>query len=147
MGLLLKLRDEQVPLPAAAALFSPLTDFTLAGPSMRENARRDAMFWPEGFPVSAGLYLGAASPETPYASPLFGDPAGLPPLLIHTGETELLRDDSTRLAAKAQAAGVRVELKLWPVVPHVWQLLHSFIPEARTSLAEATAFLMGATGS
>ncbi|MGC1266481.1 MAG: alpha/beta hydrolase, partial [Candidatus Acidiferrum sp.] len=67
--------------------------------------------------------------------------AGVPPLLIHVGADEVLRDDSTRLAERARAAGVRVELKVWPVVPHAWQLAPHKIPEARHSLKESAAFL------
>ena len=69
------------------------------------------------------------------------DLAGLPPLLIHVGTNETLLDDSVRLAGRARAAGVTVELKIWPVVPHTWQLAQSTIPEARKSVREAAAFL------
>jgi acetyl esterase/lipase len=65
----------------------------------------------------------------------------LPPLVIHVGADETLLDDSTRLAERARAAGVAVELSIWPVVPHVWQLFHRFVPEGRQSLAMASAFL------
>jgi monoterpene epsilon-lactone hydrolase len=51
-----------------------------------------------------------------------------------------LRDDSTRLAERARAAGVSVALKIWPVVPHAWQLAPHLIPEARESLRESAAF-------
>jgi len=90
---------------------------------------------------TARIYLGSADPRNPLASPLYADLAGLPPLLIHVGANETLRDDSTRLAEKARAAGVSVELKIWPVVPHVWQLAPHKIPEARESLRESSAFL------
>jgi epsilon-lactone hydrolase len=68
--------------------------------------------------------------------------SNLPPLLNHVGADEVLRDDSTTLAERARAAGVRVELKVWPVVPHAWQLAGSLVPEARQSLNEAAAFLL-----
>jgi acetyl esterase/lipase len=64
-------------------------------------------------------------------------------MLIHVGKNEVLLDDSTRLAERARAAGVRVELKIWPVVPHVWQLVPA-MPEARQSLGEASTFLSAA---
>jgi acetyl esterase/lipase len=90
---------------------------------------------------SARYYLGDTDPRNPLASPLYAELTGLPPLLIHVGADEILRDDSTRLAERAQAAGVRVELKIWPVVPHAWQLAPHKIPEARQSLRESAAFL------
>jgi epsilon-lactone hydrolase len=57
------------------------------------------------------------------------------------GADEVLRDDSTRLAERARAAGVSTELKIWPVVPHAWQLVPHLIPEARQALRESVAFL------
>ena len=141
LSLMLALRAAGAPLPAAAALFSPWTDLAATGDSIRTNARRCAMFNGEDIGPSARYYLGSADPCNPLASPFYADLAGLPPLLIHVGADECLRDDSTRVAEKARAAGVPVELRVWPVVPHAWQLAVQILPEARQSLAETTEFL------
>ncbi|MGC2831741.1 MAG: alpha/beta hydrolase [Candidatus Acidiferrum sp.] len=141
LSLLLALRDAGLPHPAGAALFSPWTDLAATGDSVRTNAVRCAMFNGPDIGPSARYYLGDTDPRNPLASPLYADLTGLPPLLIHVGEDEVLRDDSTRLAERARAAGVRVELKVWPVVPHAWQLAPHKIPEARQSLRESAAFL------
>ena len=141
LSLMLVVRAAGEPLPAAAALFSPWTDLAATGESVRTNAARCAMFSGKAAGPTARLYLGSADPHNPLASPLYADLAGLPPLLIHVGANETLRDDSTRLAEKARAAGVNVELKVWPVVPHVWQLAPHKIPEASQSLRETTEFL------
>jgi len=141
VALLLALRDAGVPLPAGAAIFSPWTDLAATGDSIRTNATRCAMFHGPDVGYSARFYLGEIDPRNPLASPLYADLRGLPPILIHVGEDEVLRDDSTRLAERARAAGVRVDLKVWPVVPHAWQLAPHLIPEARESLRESAAFL------
>ncbi|MBV9749463.1 MAG: alpha/beta hydrolase [Acetobacteraceae bacterium] len=141
LALMLALRDAGAMLPGGAALFSPGTDLAGTGDSMRTNARRDAMFRSDAIHHLADAYLGGADPRIPLASPLYADLAGLPPLLIHVGEREILRDDSTRLAERARAAGVKVDLRVWPVVPHVWQFAHVTVPEARRSLAAAATFL------
>jgi len=141
LSLMLALRPAGVPLPAAAALFSPWTDLAATGESIRTNTGRCAMFHGAGVAYSARYYLGDTDPRNPLASPLYADLRGLPPLLIHVGADEVLRDDSTRLAERARAAGVPVELKIWPVVPHAWQLAPHLIPEARQSLRESAAFL------
>lgn len=141
LSLMLALRAPGTPLPAAAALFSPWTDLAATGESLRTNARRCAMFNGEDIGPSARYYLGNADPRNPLASPLYGDLSGLPPLLIHVGADECLRDDSIRVAEKARAAGVTVELKIWPVVPHAWQLALQILPEARQSLRESSEFL------
>ena len=143
LATMLKLRDEGAALPVAAALFSPLTDLIGAGESRRTNDRRCAMFHGSGLARATEFYMAdtGGDPRNPLASPLYADLRGLPPLLIHVGADETLRDDSTELAARARAAGVRAELIVWPVVPHVWQLFHPFVPEGRQSLAAASAFL------
>ena len=148
LATMLRLRDEGAALPAAAVLFSPLTDLVGIGESRRTNDRRCAMFHGSGLARATEFYMAdtGGDPHDPLASPLYADLRGLPPLLIHVGADETLRDDSTELAARARAAGVRVEITLWPVVPHVWQLFHPFVPEGRQSLAAAAAFLRHAAG-
>lgn len=143
LATMLKLRDESHELPAAAALFSPLTDLIGIGESRRINDKRCAMFHGSGLGRATEFYMadGGGDPRHPWASPLYADLRGLPPLLIHVGADETLRDDSTGLADRARAAGVPVELTVWPTVPHVWQLFHQFVPEGRQSLDAATAFL------
>jgi cation diffusion facilitator CzcD-associated flavoprotein CzcO len=140
LALMLSLRDAGEPVPAAAALFSPATDLAGGSPSLVGNAQRDAMFRGDGLHHLSEAYLAGADPMQPLASPVRADLRGLPPLLVHVGESEALRDDSVRLAAKARSDGVTVQLRVWPVVPHVWQLIWQ-LPEAKASVNEAAAFL------
>jgi acetyl esterase/lipase len=139
--MMLALRRAGIPLPACAAVFSPWTDLAATGESIRSNSDRCAMFCGSDVAASARYYLGDTEPYNPLASPLYANLSGLPPLLIHVGQNEVLLDDSTRLAARARAADVPVELKIWPVVPHAWQLALHLIPEGRQSLQEAADFL------
>ena len=140
LAMTLSLRDAGVPLPAAAALFSPWTDLAATGDSLRTNDDRCALFRGSKIGPGARYYLGKADPKNPLASRLYGDLKGLPPMLIHVGENEVLLDDSRRLAERARAAGVKVEIKIWPVVPHDWQLVPA-MPEAKRSMREASEFL------
>lgn len=141
MSLLIALRTAGLALPAGVVLFSPWTDLAATGESIRKNADRCAMFHGPDIEASARYYLGEADPRNPLASSIYADLTGLPPLLIHVGADEVLLDDSTRLADRARSAGVRTEIKIWPVVPHAWQLAPHKIPEARQSLRESAAFL------
>jgi acetyl esterase/lipase len=141
LSMILELRSSGTPLPAGAAVFSPWTDLAATGDSVRTNAGRCAMFHGTDIAPTARYYLGDTDPRNPLASPLYADLTGLPPLLIHVGQNEVLLDDSTRLTERARAAGVSVELKVWPVVPHAWQLAPHLIPEGRQSLREAGEFL------
>jgi acetyl esterase/lipase len=140
VSLMLRLRDAGLPLPQAAALFSPWTDLAATGASVRENEARDALFTRRMILLGARFVLGRESGRNPLASPVYADLSGLPPLLVHVGAEEALRDDSTRLVARAKAAGVDASLEIWPDVPHAWQLM-GFLPEARESRARAVRFL------
>jgi acetyl esterase/lipase len=134
-------RDERWPIPAAAALFSPWTDLAATRDSFDPDSKRYASFDSSSISPLAARYLAGADPRDPLASPLYADLSHLPPLLIHVGRDEGLLDDSTRLADRARAAGVQVELKIWPVVPHAWQIAQRRLPEARRSVREAGEFL------
>ena len=141
LALLVALRDAGDILPAGAVCLSPWTDLAATGASLVENDRRCALFYGDAIRRGAGIYLGRSDARHPLASPLYAELKGLPPLLIHAGSDEVLRDDAVRFAERARAAGVAVTLKLWPVVPHVWQLFGNFLPEGRASFAEIAAFL------
>ncbi len=141
LALLLKLRDSELPLPAAAVVLSPWTDLALTGASLASNAKFDAMVDAEDVPIFASDYLAGADPHHPYASPLYGDPTGLPPTLIQVGSEEVLRDDAVRMAEKMQRAHCEVELQIWPRMPHVWHLLAPIVPEARKAIAEIGKFV------
>jgi len=141
LALCLSIRDSGEPLPAALALFSPVTDFAWTGESVQSNSKSCALLAAEILPFGTRYYLGEHDPLDPLASPLYGNLHGLPPMVIHASQHEVLRDDSVRLAQRAQQAGVTVQWQLWPHVPHVWQMAHRFIPEGRESLRLATDFL------
>lgn len=140
VSLMLRLRAEGLPLPVACALFSPWTDLAATGASTRTNEASDALFTRKIILIGGRAVLGTASARDPLASPVYGDLAGLPPLLAHAGADEALRDDSTRLVDRARAAGVDAQLELWPDTPHGWQLM-PFMPEAMESRLKAIAFL------
>ena len=93
------------------------------------------MLRPEGMKEAADWYLAGQDPRHPYASPLYADLTGLPPLLIQVGDAEILLDDSTRFAAKATASDVEVTLEVWPEMPHVWHSFAGMLPEADIAIA------------
>ena len=141
LSLMLMLKQEGRALPAAAALLSPLVDLTLSGHSIDANARRCAMFTRAPLERGVALYLGGQDARMPLASPVRGKLHGLPPLIIHVGQNETLLDDALELTEVCHRAGVEAQLRIWPAVPHVWQLFGRYIPEARQSLRAVAAFL------
>jgi monoterpene epsilon-lactone hydrolase len=141
LALAMKLRDLGEPLPSSVVSLSPWTDMAGTGKSIMANWKRDPFFVPEDVERYAHIYLGLQSRQTPLASPLYGDFSGLPPLLIHVGASEMLLDDARGVHAKAIAAGVSSELRLFKGMPHVWHLLTPFVPEAPTALREVAEFI------
>jgi monoterpene epsilon-lactone hydrolase len=139
LSLMLRARDAGLPMPKAATLFSPWTDLAATGASIRENEERDALFTRRLIAMGGRLVAGATSVRDPRVSPLYADLSGLPPMIVHASRDEALRDDSTRLVERLQAAGVEAEIALWPDVPHGWQLMP--IPEAAQSRDRAIAFV------
>lgn len=144
LALLLRLRDLGARLPDAACAFSPWTDLAITGASMVGNAERDPLLVSKGIETIAVAYCGATDPRDPLVSPLYGDFSGLPPLMIAVGDTEILLDDALRVAERARAAGVRVDLRVARDMPHVWQFANRITPEARRSMDDAAAFLLAA---
>ena len=130
LALLVALRDAREPMPAAAVAISPWTDMEMTGESRRTRAAADRMVTPDGEKEAADWYLAGQDPRHPYASPVHADLQGLPPILIHVGDAEILLDDSTRFAARARAAGVEVTLEVWDEMPHCWHTFAGFLPEA-----------------
>jgi monoterpene epsilon-lactone hydrolase len=145
LATLIALRDAGERLPAGALLFSPWTDLAATGASIQTNDGLDPMFQGASIGRAAQLYLGGAPATHPYASPLYADLQGLPPLFMQVGGTEVLLDDSRRVADKARAAGVEVDFSVWPKMPHVWQLWAPFLPEARRALDLAARFVLRVT--
>lgn len=134
---LMKLRDEGHPLPAAAACLSPVGDLT-GKPNLM--ADKDPLLHPKAGRFFRASFIGQNDAEHPLISPVLGDWKGLPPLLIHAGEDELLRDDALAMEALAKAAGVEVQCEIYPRMWHVWQL-YLELPQAKESLSKIAAFL------
>ncbi len=138
---LVALRDAGITLPAAAVCLSPWVDLEGIGESMMTKAHLDPMVQRPGLLRFAEHYLGGANPRTPLAAPLYANLAGLPPLLIQVGMAETLLDDSTRLAARARAAGVSVTLEMCEDMIHVWQLFAAMLPEGQQAIDRIGAYV------
>lgn len=140
------LRDGGAPLPRAIVALSPWTDLALTGWTILTNAQADTLQDWETLSVCARHYLKNTAPTNPFASPLYGDFRGLPPLLIHVGSEEILRDDATRVAERAEAADCDVSVEVWAGMPHVFQE-YARLPESRGSLDRIGSFIRSRTAT
>lgn len=138
---LLALRERGLPRPAGGVCISPWVDLTLGGASYTTRAAADPIVTREGIEGMAQAYAGAGDRKAPLVSPLFADLRGLPPLLVHVGDAEVLLDDARGLAASARAAGVDVTLEEWPAMIHVWHWFLSMLDEAERAVAGIGTFV------
>jgi acetyl esterase/lipase len=122
-------------------MISPWLDMSFTGESMLTNEGHDSSISPIGMPRIRELFLGDASIDDPLASPLEANLEGLPPLLIQVGDEEVLLSDSERFAEKATAAGVDVELRVWPEMFHVWHACVGLFQEAADAIDEMVEFV------
>ena len=140
LATLISLREREEALPAGVFCFSPWTDLTMSGESVAQNADLELMCKPGFLRNSARTYAPEMDFSDPLLSPLFANLKGLPPLLIIAGSEETLLDDSVRFAAKAQAAGVDVKLKVWPGLFHIFPIV-GYLPETKEAMAMIGEFV------
>jgi acetyl esterase/lipase len=111
-------RDRSGPPIAFQGLMYPVTDLTMASPSIEENANAPILTKADML-AFRGHYLHGQDPRHPYASPLLAeDLTGLPPALVQVAEHDPLRDDGLRYAAALQEAGVLVRTTTYFGMPH-----------------------------
>ncbi|HEX3514529.1 MAG TPA: alpha/beta hydrolase [Trebonia sp.] len=139
--LLIAGKAEDLAMPAAALLLSPMTDLTVTGNSYAGKAHADPVISAQAIRTRAADYLAGTDPADPLVSPIFADLSGLPPLLIQAGSHEVLLDDAIRLAGKAAADDVAVTLDITPGVPHVFQAFAALLDEADAALDRIARFV------
>ena len=137
LSLLLTLKREGLPLPAAAVMLCPRLDLTL-----RTAAATDApLAGDEDARRCVQAYLAGHRPDDPIVDPLRADLGGLPPMLIQAATGDARLADAKALAALAQDHGVEAHLELFPVQAHAFQLFWSFLPEAADAMEASGAFI------
>lgn len=142
LSLLLAIRDSGRSLPGCSVLMSPLLDATDHAPSRTRNSKTDSAL---PHPMRRGvnpraLYVGEHDPKDPLISPIYGSFEALPPVYILVSDSEMLLDDSLRLARKAHIYETEVRVDVWRKVPHVWVSL-PFLPESLDGINRIGEFL------
>lgn len=136
-----KLRELGLPFPRAIATMSAWLDLTITADSYKTKRDSDPWLTYELCCVVAKMYVPDFDPKNPLVSPIFGDLRDFPPMLMHVGSDEIVRDDTISFAEKAKSAGVDVEVKIWDEMWHVFQFFAPACPESNDSLKEIGAFV------
>lgn len=136
LALLGRILQEGLPRPLGCFAFSPLTDQTFSGESIQTQAKRDVVLPASRVDEMAQMYLQGADRADPGASPLFGAFHSAPPVWLTAGDTEILLDDTRRMAAHLRAQGISVTERIVSDHPHVWPMFHNILPEACSTLRD-----------
>ncbi len=139
---LLALKRDGDPMPGCATPISPWVDLEGTGESVTKRAASDPMVQKEMLLQLASTYVPNGNVRDPLAAPLYGDLAGLPPLLIHVGEREVIYDDAKRIYDKAKAAGVDATLEEGPGMIHVWHIFANKLDEGEEAIRRLGAFIV-----
>lgn len=141
VALAIKIRQAQLEQVSGLILLSPFLDLTLTSESLRFNQKHDALLSIEALEAGIDYYLPADIDRgDPRVSPLFDDLTGLPPTMIQVGSKEILMDDGQRFQQQAEAAGVKVEFKIYTGMWHNFQMFSTWFAEAQQALADLAAF-------
>jgi acetyl esterase/lipase len=124
---------------------SPWVDLTLSGGSLLSNAKTDAVLSWDLLFLTARHYLKKQSLADPYASPIYASFRDFPPVMVHAGSLEILKDDASRIGDKAAEASVPVSVEIYDGMQHLFQV-NADIQEAKVSLQRMGQFIRQRTG-
>jgi acetyl esterase/lipase len=142
LALVLRARELGLALPAALVCYSPWTDLTHAGASIRANAELDQAIPVKMLGPLAAMYCGGRDPRDPLISPLFAGHHRFPPTQLHVAADEVLRDDTLRLVRQLTASGVEVEHRIWADVPHAFPVFAATLAQGRAAIRDSGEFLL-----
>lgn len=140
----LAVRNAGLEMPGGVVALSPWADLSLSGLSMLNNRKSDPLQEWENLFLCARHYLRKSNPCDAYASPAYAALSGFPPVMVHAGALEILRDDASKLGDRAADANVAVSVEIYDGMGHLFQM-DSSRDEAKVSLARLTQFIRAKT--
>ncbi len=142
LEMVLRAKQEGLPLPAAIAPGTPMSDVTKVGDSFNANAMLDnVLVSPDGFcDAAAQFYAHGHDLADPLLSPVYGDYAGFPPAILTTGTRDLLLSNTVRVHRKLRQAGVEAALQVYEGQSHAEYARDDTAPETREAFGEIARF-------
>lgn len=142
-GVVLKMRDQKLGMPAAVVVWSPWSDITETGDTYvtLRNAEPTYLYATILKPA-ADAYADPKDQKHPYVSPVYGDyTKGFPPTLIQGGTKEIFLSNFVRQYQALDAAGQTVKLDIYEGMPHGFQGQLPDAPESKLALKKMREFL------
>jgi monoterpene epsilon-lactone hydrolase len=140
----LAIRNAGLEMPGGIIALSPWADLSLSGLSMLNNSKSDVLLDWEMLFLCARHTLRKSNPGDAYASPAYAPLTGFPPVMVHAGALEILRDDASKLGDRAADAGVSVSVEIYDGMGHLFQTDASK-NEAKVSLSRLAQFIRAKT--
>jgi acetyl esterase/lipase len=122
-------------------LISPLVDLQCSGQSYQDRAQLDPFISREGLRADILSYAGETNGAPGRIMAEYADLSGLPPVLVQVGSHEVLLSDACTFTQAAEAAGVRVQLEIWPEMIHVWHLFPKYLEQSERAIQNIALFL------
>ena len=142
LSMVLRAKQEDLPLPGAIAAGTPMSDLTGRGDSFATNAMLDNVLVAYGASCDkrAALYAGGHDLKDPLLSPVYGDMHGFPPAILTTGTRDLLLSNTVRVHRKLRQAGVEAALHVFEGQSHAQYLRDVNAPETKDAIGEIARF-------
>jgi acetyl esterase/lipase len=142
LAMVLRAKAEGLPLPAAIAPGTPMSDVTGVGDSFQTNAFVDnSLVAPGGFcDAATRFYANGHDLRDPLLSPIYGDVSGFPPAILTTGTRDLLLSSTVRMHRRLRKAGVEAVLQVFEGQAHAHYYRDDAAPESREAFSEIATF-------
>jgi len=142
LSMVLRAKQEGLPLPAAIAPGTPMSDLTGTGDSFATNYMVDnVLVGSDGrCDKMAQLYGNGHDLKDPMLSPVYGDMKGFPPTILTTGTRDLLLSNTVRVHRKLRQAGVVAELHVYEGQSHAQYMRDANAPETKEAFEEIGKF-------
>jgi epsilon-lactone hydrolase len=142
LAMVLRAKQDKLPLPGAIASGTPMSDLTGVGDTFAANAMVDNVL--VGFDgrcdKMARLYANGHDLKDPMLSPVYGDMHGFPPTILISGTRDLLLSNTVRVHRKLRQAGVRADLHVYEGQSHAQYMRDANAPETRETYEEIAKF-------
>ncbi|MFV0496413.1 alpha/beta hydrolase [Mycobacterium sp.] len=142
LALAMALRDRSISPPAALGLICPWADLAVDVEATRP-ALRDPLITPEIAAEWAPRYAGADDPRRPGISPVYGEMAGLPPIVMQSAGDDPISFDANKIeAAVVNAPSGVITHRRFDGLWHDFHLQVSLLPDAREAVIDLGTALL-----
>ena len=142
LEMVVKAKQDGLPMPGAIAPGTPMSDVTKTGDSFYANELVDnVLVSPSGFcDDAAAFYAHGHDMKDPLLSPVYADMTGFPPAILTTGTRDQLLSNTVRVHRKLRRAGVVADLNVYEGQSHAQYQFDDRVPETKEAFGDIATF-------